>query len=519
MRNIIIRMKNIAIVFPNQLFEKKYLPYDPSHINHFIIVEDPIYFSDKERKLKFNLLKLIYQRASMKYYEKYLSKLKYKVTYLNWQESPKYWLNYVKKNFGNDITLHIIDPVDRLLESRIKQFSGSINIEMYETPAFLSNNQDLEDYVSGLKRGPRKFFQYNFYIWQRKRLDILLKDGKPVGGKYSYDKYNRQSIPGKNFDEFIDKEKIKLPEKTYNNKFYDEAIKYCQKIFKNYYSDNYVPENIHLYPITHIDAMNHFKLFLKYKLQYFGDYQDAIDFSNPYMFHSIISPQLNNGLVVPEWILGKVLQYYEKNKKKDKKLLYDTEGYIRQLNWREYSRLLYRYAYNQMIGNYFGNNRKMNTNWYTGDTGIEPIDLSIKQAFQYGYLHHIIRLMIMCNFVNLCAIHPFAVYKWFMEFSLDSYDWVMINNVYSMGLYADGGLTTTKPYISSSNYILSQTNIKSDGNWNEIWNTLYYYFIYRNGKKLTGRGKIYLSHWRKKSKKEQQEIIKNGKKYIKQLTN
>ena len=114
--------------------------------------------------------------------------------------------------------------------------------------------------------------------------------------------------------------------------------------------------------------------------------------------------------------------------------------------------------------NYFNHKKKLNSKWYSGETGIRPIDDSIKFAFKTGYLHHIIRLMIMSNFMNLCRLDPYECYKWFMEFAVDSYDWVMIQNVYSMGQWADGGLTMRKPYISSDNYVVLVAAAGGNGN-------------------------------------------------------
>lgn len=507
---------NLAIIYPNQLFEIKYLPYDSNKIDTFVIVEDPIYFSDAERKLKFNMLKLIYQRACMKYYESYLKSKKMDVIYIEWNAKSGMLFDQIKSIFGPNQNLHIIDPIDHLLESRIelgvKKYHHQVTF--YDSPAFLLTADELDLYQS--KRADKKFFQYNFYTWHRKTFNILMDGNKPIGGKYSFDKYNREKIPDKNFKEFIAHNKIKVPEPTYNNKFYAEAIKYCEETFDNYYLDNYEPNNIYLYPITHSDSKKHFDIFLKYKLEYFGTYEDAIDSSCDSMFHSVISPLQNIGLIIPSWVESKILDFYEKSKDKTS-ILPSVEGFIRQLNWREYSRLLYWYAYDDIQPkNYLENKKHLNNAWYNGTTGLLPVDTVIKHAFQFGYLHHILRLMIMCNIFNLCQIDPNDAYNWFMEFSLDSYDWVMINNVYSMGMYADGGLTTTKPYISSSNYVLNMSNFKKDGKWDLDWNVLYYNFINRNYSKLKGRGKIYQGQWDKQKNKDM--IIKNGKKLIKNLT-
>ena len=117
--------------------------------------------------------------------------------------------------------------------------------------------------------------------------------------------------------------------------------------------------------------------------------------------------------------------------------------------------------------------------FYNAKTGIEPIDECIKKVTNTGYLHHIERLMVLGNFMFLCEINPNEVYKWFMEFFIDSYDWVMVPNVYGMSQFADGGLMSTKPYISSSNYIMKMSNYKK-GDWQEIWDALYWRFIYKN---------------------------------------
>jgi len=504
-QNSNLTIMNIAIIYPNQLFTTKDLPYDITIMDVTIIVEDPIYYADTERSLRFNLLKLIYQRASSKYYEDYLSNKNIRVKYLDWQKNPNMLFKFIRQEYGVNNILHIIDPVDWLLEKRITKYSTKQQIMWYDSPLFLLTNDDLKDYIE-TQKDKNKYYQYSFYIWHRKNKSILLdsKD-KPIGGKYSYDKYNRQQLPSKT---------TTTASKKYNNKFYDEAILYCEATFTNYYPDNYNPENVKYYPITHKDSKAHYQRFLKQKLQHFGDYEDAIRFSLKFsdmtLFHSVISMQLNIGLITPRYVLDQILEYYKKSRQD---ILHSVEGFVRQLNWREYCRLLYRYAYDKMVGkNYFNNRNHLTKAWYNGTLGVGPVDVCIKFAFQFGYLHHILRLMVICNFMNLCNIHPDDVYRWFMEFSLDSYDWVMIFNIYSMGMFADNILATTKPYISSSKYVLRMSDAKKDGYWDMLWDILYHYFIYRNYDKFVGRGKIYLSHWNKQRNKA--DIIDTAKKLL-----
>lgn len=483
-----------GIIYPHQLFEIKYLPY--KDINNFVIIEDPLFFKDSERDINFNMLRLIYNRACMKYYYDYLKNY-FDVKYIEYNINPS-----ILYKMYHDKTLHIIDPIDKLLEERIDKYSNKYNIKIikYDTPYFLYKNDELQEY----RNLHSNFYQTSFYINTRKKFNILMKNNKPIGDKYSFDKYNRNVLPTKSFKEYIKENKIKITKQEYSNKYYDEAIKYCNKTFKNHYK-NYEPNNIYYVPITHEDSKKHLKLFIKEKLEYFGKFQDYVDKDEVEMFHSFISPMLNNGLLTPKYVLDNILKNYEKDN------LHSIEGFIRQLNWREYSRYLYRFNDN-MKQNYFNNNNMLTKQWFDGTLNILPIDTLIKKAFLTGYLHHIERLMFMSNYMNLCRIHPDQVYYWFMAFSLDSYDWVMINNVYSMGLYADGGTSTTKPYFSSSNYILKMSNFPK-GEWIIIWYVLYYYFIYKNYKKLKINNTFFRSQWNKL--KDKDSIILQGRKLLK----
>ena len=116
---------------------------------------------------------------------------------------------------------------------------------------------------------------------------------------------------------------------------------------------------------------------------------------------------------------------------------------------------------------------------YEGTTGLPPLDYAIKNAVNHGWSHHIERLMILSNIMNLCEIKPTIVYKWFMEMFVDSSDWVMVPNVYGMGSYADGGIFSTKPYICGSSYMLRMSNY-SKGDWCDTVDGLYWRFIENN---------------------------------------
>ena len=219
------------------------------------------------------------------------------------------------------------------------------------------------------------------------------------------------------------------------------------------------------------DTESYLDYFLDKKIENFGDYEDAVDQRDNILFHSALSPQINLGLLTPEEIISKI-------KSKTISKINSHEGYIRQLiGWREFIRGIYQNFDEKLEkSNFFNHKKVMKETWYTGTTGLVPLDYSINNAIEYGWTHHIERLMILCNIMNLSEINPKEVYKWFMEMFIDSSDWVMSPNVYGMGLFSDGGIFATKPYICGSSYFLKMMHFKK-GSWCDIMDGLYWRFI------------------------------------------
>jgi deoxyribodipyrimidine photolyase-related protein len=462
------------LLFPNNIFEKSYLP---DNIDTIYLIEDPIFFGFREKRLNFNKLKLILHVASMKFYQDYLIKNGYKVIYIS----------YSKNNYNKikEKELTCFEIVDHLLLKRVKQHFQIINF--IQNPNFLLSQAQLEKY------NRKKPTHSSFYIYVKNELSILK-------GEKTFDMENRKKIP-------VGTKVPPLPS-VIENKFVNEAIQYVNKKFpkNNGNTDNFI------YPITFEDSKKWFHNFIQKRYPNFGEYQDAIVMNETFLFHSVISPMFNIGLLNPDYIVAELTKHRGK--------MNNYEGFLRQvIGWREYQRYCYLYHYEEMKNsNIFQNKNKLNKKWYDGTLGILPIDDTIKTAFKYGYLHHILRLMVMTNFMNLCEIHPDDVYKWFMEFSVDSYDWVMVQNVYSMGMWSDGGLTMRKPYISTDNYILNMSNYSKKNEWGEIWKSLYYNFLEKHEQILlkTPYGRN-LANWNKKSKKEKNEILIIGKNFLKSI--
>ena len=416
----------IFLILPHQLFDKKYLNKN----YNYILWEHPHYF----KKYNYNKKKLLLHFGSMNYYYDYLKSNNFKV-------------KYVSLNENLDITNYLLfDPIDKI------ELPGIYVIQ--DSPNFLLNQDIYKKY-----RNKTKNFLFNaFYNFSKKEINVI-PDIK------SKDKYNRKPLP-KNI------KILKLPPNNDDIKYINIASSHVNKEF----SKNYGNTDNFLFPLTHKTALKWLKNFIEKKFKDFGPYQDAIVKDEDYMFHSVLSTSINIGLLNPNEILQKIM------KVKDKIPINSFEGYIRQLFWREYQRYCYIY-YNFENKNYFGNLKKLDNKWYNGTLGIEPVDDCIINGFETGYLHHINRLMIVGNYMNLSGISPKEGHKWFMEFSCDSYEWVMAQNVYDMVFFVSGGVTMRKPYISSSNYILKMSNYKKN-EWCNIWDKKYKDFLKNNKEKL-----------------------------------
>lgn len=300
-----------------------------------------------------------------------------------------------------------------------------------------------------------------FYQAQRKRMQILIDaDGSPKGGQWSFDEDNRKKLPKTFTAPFA-------PQSPLNN-----HIKTAISHIETHFFNNLGNTKTFRYPVTRADAKAWLKTFIRERFQDFGIYEDAISTEHAFINHSVLTPMLNIGLLTPQEIIDAALA------EEDRIPLNSLEGFIRQIiGWREFMHGVYRHRGTDIRKlNFFEHTRSIPKSFYNATTGIPPIDRIIHQLRDEAYCHHIERLMVLGNFMLLCRFDPNEVYKWFMEFFIDAYDWVMVPNVYGMSQFADGGTFTTKPYISGSNYILKMSD-ETKGPWTEIWDALFWTFV------------------------------------------
>jgi deoxyribodipyrimidine photolyase-related protein len=449
-------MDTAILIFPHQLFEKHPALVKKGKV---FLIEEWLFFN----QYYFHKQKLILHRASMKYYESILLNKGFDVTYIEAGDKRSDIRNLIDFLSTKKVkTIAYAEVVDDWLEKRIQQASkkNSIERDVLRTPNFLNNMDGVADYFATKK----KYFQTDFYIWQRKSRNLLLEaGGNPIGGKWTFDSDNRERFP-KNEKA----PKIHFPKV---NDFVQEAIAYIEKNWPK----NYGLSTQFQYPVTHQDSEKWLKDFLTQRLEKFGIYEDALVATEKILYHSVLTPMLNIGLLSPQQIIDATLDHaasYEIP-------LNSLEGFIRQiLGWREFIRIVYeREGRTQRTKNYWGFTRKIPASFWKGETGIAPIDITINKTLETGYNHHIERLMVLGNFMLLCEFDPNEVHRWFMEMYVDAYDWVMVPNVYGMTQFADGGLMTTKPYISGSNYLMKMGDF-AKGDWQPIWDGLFWRFMH-----------------------------------------
>lgn len=446
-------MAKIGLLFPHQLFKDKMMAQTCDEIYLF---EDELYF----KQYNFHKQKLVLHRASMKYYADYIADATV-VNYTPYGDKGQLE-DIIQKHRKDEIHCYYTD--DYLLERRLNRFCKRYGSKLvrYINPNFINTEEEVREALGKQK----SYLMANFYAASRKKYGILLEnDGKPLGGKWSFDADNRKKVPKGTIIP-----KIAIPE---NSSYVIEAKKYVEENF----AENYGTLDTFFYPITHQAAEKHLERFVNERLTNFGDYEDAMLQEEHWLWHSVLTPMLNIGLLCPRQVINTVLLAHQKQPIP----LNSLEGFIRQvLGWREFIRGIYTLeGAAQRTTNHFGYSRKIPRSFWDGTTGIAPIDDVIKKLLKTGYSHHIERLMILGNFMLLCEFDPDEVHRWFMEMYVDAYDWVMVPNVYGMTQYADGGLMTTKPYCSGSNYVLKMSDFKK-GEWCEIWNSLYWRFIYVN---------------------------------------
>ncbi len=447
-------MSTVTLIYPHQLFAANPALQQGRPV---WMVEDVLFF----RQYAFHKKKIAFHKASMNAMTWQLEQRGFSVQRIaHGDEAAETAVLMSQLHQQGYREVHLCEPDDYLLNRRLNREAARWGLQLvwYENPGFLISRTQGGQWLSS-----NRTHQTSWYIHFRKAFGIMMDtQGKPLGGAWTFDTENRQKTPpGIAIP--------KLPEIPMEGCI-EQAIIDTEKLFPA----NPGSLDTWEYPVTHQAAEAWLEVFLEQRFKCFGIYQDAMVPGESFMFHSVLSPMLNVGLLTPERVLERALEAAQQFEVP----IASLEGFVRQvLGWREFVRAVYHHKGTDMrTTNALNLEAPVPEALYTGNTGIYPFDESVKRLLKTGYSHHIERLMIHGNLMLLLGINPDAVYRWFMELFIDAYDWVMVPNVYGMSQYADFGGMVTKPYVSGSSYLRKMGHF-SQGPWCADWDALYWMFI------------------------------------------
>lgn len=383
--------------------------------------------------------------SAMRHFAQSLTEAGYPLRYI--KDSPLSLIESLRQELLTNGVQHLVCvmPGEWRLKVAIEELAKVLNVEltMLEDTHFYCSLDEFKAWADSKKELRMEFF----YRYMRKKHDILIdENGEPKGGRWNYDDQNRKpySKQGPGLIPpplFFEKDKTTL-----------EVINYVETQYANHPGslDDFA------WAVTREDALKALKYFVAHRLSNFGMFQDAMWKQTAFGWHSLLSAALNLKLISPREVVNEVLLAYEKEGLD----LATVEGFIRQIiGWREFVRGIYFLDMPDLAqANFYGHTRPLPDWYWTANTKMNCMKDAIGQTMQYGYAHHIQRLMLTGNFALLAELLPSAVSDWYLAVYVDAVEWVEMPNVLGMALFANGGRFTSKPYIASGAYIHRMSN-------------------------------------------------------------
>ncbi len=345
---------------------------------------------------------------------------------------------------------------------------------------FLCSREDFAQWA-----GDRRSFRLeHFYRAMRQRTGILMDGDAPAGGRWNFDTDNRKPLPAK----LTPPERLRFPP--------DAVTRAVLDLVRRRFGNNFGDLEPFGWAVTRADALRALDHFMADCLSGFGDYQDAMKTGEGFLFHGVLSPYLNAGLLTAAEVCGRAEEAYRQEAP-----LNAVEGFVRQIvGWREYVRGVY---WHSMPGyadtNALGAERPLPAFYWTGDTAMNCLAQVVGDTRRHAYAHHIQRLMVTGNFALLAGIRPAEVEEWYLAVYADAYDWVELPNVHGVVTFADGGVTGSKPYAASGAYINRMSDYCKGCRYDPAektgpdacpFNYLYWAFLIDNAGKLAGNQRL-----------------------------
>ena len=383
--------------------------------------------------------------SAMRHFATHLKDLGLPLTYI--EHSPRSIVEELRHKIISEKFTHLIcvEPGEWRLKKDIEGLATELKIvlEMPQDTHFYCTHQEFKEWVANKKELRLEYF----YRLMRKKHHVLIdQDGNPEGGQWNFDRDNRKPFPKKG-PGLIPSPELFEP---------DDITKVVLAEVEERYPDHPGSLAHFQWPVTRTQALQALQGFVEHRLATFGIYEDAMWTDTPFGWHSLLSSALNLKLLNPREVVNAVILAW----KKEGLELATVEGFIRQiLGWREFVRGMYYLDMPQMaVDNFYDHQNGLPAWYWTGKTKMKCMQEAIGQTLQYGYAHHIQRLMVTGNFALLAEVLPKAVCDWYLAVYIDAIEWVELPNTAGMALFASGGRFTSKPYIASGAYIKRMSN-------------------------------------------------------------
>ena len=459
----------------------------------------------KERR--YHRQKLVLVWSSMRHFAKALTADGWQVTYETADSFETPLTDWIAQNKIDE--LRVMEPADRPFKDLLNNLKLDCSIVQTPNNHFLWSTEEFEQWAAARK----SLLMESFYREGRKRFNVLMNGKKPAGEKWNFDKENRKPPKGK----------ISPPAPLEFEP--DDITQAVIHLVETADFETFGETDRFVWGVTRQQALAVLKDFITNRLNTFGPYQDAMVTGEDTMWHALLSPYLNVGLLQPMEVIAAVEEAYENNQIP----LNCVEGFIRQvMGWREYMRGVYNHVdADYPARNYFEHTYALPDFFWDADTDMNCLHQTLNTIKRTGYAHHIQRLMILANFSLIAGLSPQEVEDWFHAAFIDAYDWVMQTNVIGMGLFADGGILATKPYASSANYVNKMSDYCKSCKYDRKarigekacpFNFFYWDFLDRHREKLSGQGRMnfILKNLDRMSEAELNEIRQNAQSWHQQ---
>ncbi|WP_067223433.1 cryptochrome/photolyase family protein [Stappia indica] len=410
------------------------------------------------------------------------------------------------------LRIRVTEPGEwRVLEIlRGLEAEHNLPLDILPDSRFLCSHKEFASWAEGRKQLRMEYF----YREMRRKTGLLMEGDEPAGGRWNFDSENRKPAET---DLFMPRPLDVEP---------DATTRAVLELVEARFPDGFGTLTPFRFAVTTEDAEKALERFIDEALPRFGDYQDAMLTGEKYLYHSVLSPYINAGLLDPLHVCRKAEQAFLDGDVP----LNSAEGFIRQIiGWREYVRGIYWLKMPDYAGaNHFGASRPLPDFYWSAETKMACLREVVGQTRDEAYAHHIQRLMVTGNFALIAGIDPYQVHEWYLSVYADAFEWVELPNTVGMSQFADGGLLASKPYAASGNYINKMSDhcrncaydVKDRTGENACpFNALYWDFLIRNREKLGANPRLAQPYrtWDRMSAETRKDYLNAAARSLKRL--